>query len=40
LLTPIKEGGGGSTGGEEIGLLALLVAATRLLRGRGEFAVA
>jgi probable HAF family extracellular repeat protein len=38
LLTPIKKGGGGSTDGAEIGLLALLVAASRVLRRRGALA--
>jgi len=34
LLTPIKNGGGGATGEREIGLLALLVAVSRVLRRR------
>ena len=38
LLTPIKKGGGGSTDGAEIGLLALLVAASRVLGRRGALA--
>lgn len=38
LLTPIKKGGGGSTGGEEIGLLALFVVMSQVLRRRTAFA--